>query len=154
MFPESSWATSIKSNDPVCRTSDSQLIYIDSVILQFLTASGLLCQRLSNAAGWRAVRRVLLAHIDFLDTAIAELDVSLDKAAAPFATMLKRVRTIPGVSVRTAIMLLAECGADMSVFRTAAHLASWAGICPGNNISGGKSRSGRTRHGSVARAPR
>jgi transposase len=64
--------------------------------------------------------------------------------------MLKRVRTIPGVSVRTAIMLLAECGADMSVFRTAAHLASWAGICPGNNISGGKSRSGRTRHGSVA----
>jgi transposase len=47
-------------------------------------------------------------------------------------------------------MLLAECGADMTVFRTAAHPASWAGICPGNNISGGKSRTGRTRHGSVA----
>ena len=64
--------------------------------------------------------------------------------------MLKRVRTIPGVSARTAIMLLAECGADMTVFRTPAHLASWAGICPGNNTSGGRSRSGRTRHGSVA----
>ena len=58
--------------------------------------------------------------------------------------------TIPGVSERTAIMLLAECGADMSVSPTAAHLASWAGICPGNNSSGGRPRSGRTRHGSVA----
>jgi len=78
----------------------------------------------------------MLAHIDFLEAAIAELDKSLDTAAAPFAATVKRVCTIPGVSVRTAIMLLAECGADMSVFRTAAHLASWAGICPGNNISG------------------
>ncbi|MEN3268880.1 MAG: transposase [Pseudonocardia sp.] len=92
----------------------------------------------------------MLAHIDFLETAIAELDTSLDKATAPFQAMLKRVCTIPGVSVRTAIMLLAECGADMTVFHTAAHLASWAGICPGNNTSGGKSRTGRTRHGSVA----
>jgi len=92
----------------------------------------------------------MLAHIDFLEAAIAELDKSLDTAAAPFAATVKRVCTIPGVSVRTAIMLLAECGADMSVFRTAAHLASWAGICPGNNISGGKSRTGRTRHGSTA----
>ena len=92
----------------------------------------------------------MLAHIDFLEAAIAELDKSLDTAAAPFAATVKRVCTIPGVSARTAIMLLAECGADMSVFRTAAHLASWAGICPGNNISGGKSRTGRTRHGSTA----
>jgi transposase len=74
----------------------------------------------------------MLAHIDFLDAAIAELDTTLDRAAAPFAAVLKRVCTIPGVSVRTAIMLLAECGADMTVFRTPAHLASWAGICPGN----------------------
>jgi transposase len=92
----------------------------------------------------------MLAHIDFLDAAIAELDTTLDRAAAPFAAVLKRVCTIPGVSVRTAIMLLAECGADMTVFRTPAHLASWAGICPGNNTSGGKSRTGRTRHGSIA----
>jgi transposase len=92
----------------------------------------------------------MLAHVDFLDAAIGELDTTLDRAAAPFQTLLKRVRTIPGVSERTAIMLLAECGADMSVFATPAHLASWAGICPGNNTSGGKSRTGRTRHGSVA----
>ena len=92
----------------------------------------------------------MLAHIDFLDAAIGELDTTLERAAAPFQAVLKRVCTIPGVSVRTAIMLLAECGADMTVFRTPAHLASWAGICPGNNTSGGRSRSGRTRHGSVA----
>jgi transposase len=92
----------------------------------------------------------MLAHIDFLDAVIAEIDTTLERAAAPFQAVIKRVCTIPGVSVRTAVMLLAECGADMTVFRTPAHLASWAGICPGNNTSGGKSRSGRTRHGSVA----
>jgi transposase len=92
----------------------------------------------------------MLAHIDFLDAAIVDLDASLTKAAAPFRATLKRVCTIPGIRERTAIMLLAECGADMSVFRTAGHLASWTGICPGNNTSGGKNRSGRTRHGSVA----
>jgi hypothetical protein len=55
-------------------------------------------------------------------------------------------RCLPGRRIRlvrwTAIMLLAECGADMSVFRTASHLASWSGICPDNNTSGGKNRSG------------
>jgi transposase len=76
----------------------------------------------------------MLAHVDFLDAAIAELDTTLERAAAPFQAMLTRVCTIPGVSTRTAIMLLAECGADMTVFRTPAHLASWAGICPGNNV--------------------
>jgi len=63
--------------------------------------------------------------------------------------VLQRVATIPGIARKTAISLLAEIGADMSVFPTPAHLASWAGICPGNNASGGKRKSGRTRHGSV-----
>ena len=92
----------------------------------------------------------MLALVDFLDAAIAEIDTHLARATEPFATTLKRVRTIPGVSVKTAIALLAKCGADMTVFPTPAHLASWAGICPGNNTSGGRSRCGRTRHGSVA----
>ena len=55
---------------------------------------------------------------------------------------------IPGVSFRTAQVILAEIGTDMSRFPTAGHLASWAGMCPGNNESAGKHRSGKTRHGS------
>ena len=92
----------------------------------------------------------MLAHVDFLDAALVDLDARLDEAVAPYTPVIEQVMTIPGVSRRTAVGLLAECGADMTVFPTAAHLASWAGICPGNNASGGKSRHGRTRHGSVA----
>jgi len=56
--------------------------------------------------------------------------------------------TIPDVHQRTAEVLIAEIGVDMSAFPTPKHLASWAGVCPGNNESGGKFRSGRTRKGS------
>jgi transposase len=56
--------------------------------------------------------------------------------------------TIPGVKQRSAEVLIAEIGTDMSVFATPKHLASWAGMCPGNNQSGGKRRSGKTRNGS------
>jgi transposase len=59
-------------------------------------------------------------------------------------------QTIPGVGRTCAIGMIAEIGVDMGVFPSAAHLASWAGVCPGNNASGGKARSGRTRRGSVA----
>ena len=56
--------------------------------------------------------------------------------------------TIPGIARRTAEVIIAETGGDMSVFPTAKHLASWAGVCPGNDESAGKRRSGRTRNGS------
>ena len=55
--------------------------------------------------------------------------------------------TIPGVGLRTARVLIAECGLNMSVFANAEHLVSWAGICPGVNASGGRRRNGKTRHG-------
>src|SRR5262249_5739587 len=60
----------------------------------------------------------------------------------------ERLTTIPGVEQRTAEVVVAEVGTDMGQFPTAAHLASWAGMCPGNNQSGGKRRSGRTTKGS------
>jgi transposase len=89
-----------------------------------------------------------LAHIDFLDEAIAELSQQVDEVIAPFATKVALLDTIPGVDKRTAELLIAEIGADMSVFPTHRHLASWAGICPGQNESAGKKRSGKTRKGS------
>jgi transposase len=91
----------------------------------------------------------MLAHVDFLDESIAELDGRIERLVTDYEPMLQRVVTIPGVARKTAISLLAEIGADMSVFPSPAHLASWAGICPGNNASGGKPKPARTRHGSV-----
>jgi transposase len=90
----------------------------------------------------------LLAHIDVLDDAIASLDARVVERCAPFADIIELVDTIPGVARRTAEALVAECGVDMTRFPTVGHLASWAGICPGNNASGGKRRSGHTRPGS------
>lgn len=89
----------------------------------------------------------LIAHIDFLEDSIATLDRRIDEVAAPIAEIRDRACTIPGVAKRTAEVIISECGVDMSVFPTAGHLASWAGICPGNNESGGRRSSGRTRRG-------
>src|SRR3954467_5832472 len=91
----------------------------------------------------------MLAHVDFLEDSLADLDARIEATVADYEPVLTRVATIPGVARKTAITLLAEIGADMSVFPSPAHLASWAGICPGNNASGGKPRPARTRHGSI-----
>jgi transposase len=89
-----------------------------------------------------------LSHIDYLEEAIVTLSERIDEVIAPFASKVALLDTIPGVDKRTAELLIAEIGADMSVFPTHRHLASWAGICPGQNESAGKSRSGKTRKGS------
>jgi transposase len=91
----------------------------------------------------------ILTHVDFLDGQIAQLDVRLEELFAPFDDLPELVATIPGVSLRGAQVLLAECGTDMDRFPSAAHLAAWAGICPGNDESAGKTRSGKTRKGST-----
>ena len=93
--------------------------------------------------------RRMLTHIRFLEAGIADLDVQIDRLIAPFAPMLELVRTIPGVDRVVGICLIAELGVDMTIFPSAAHLASWAGICPGNHASGGRRRSGATRRGPV-----
>src|SRR2546425_9293598 len=71
----------------------------------------------------------------------------VDEVMAPFAEEVQRLDTIHGVNKRTAEVIIAEIGVDMDVFPTAGHLASWAGLCPGNNESAGKHRSERTRRG-------
>jgi transposase len=89
-----------------------------------------------------------LAHLDFLDVAIAEVSAEVAERLRPFEAAVLRLDTIPGIGRYVAETLVAEIGMDMSRFPTAAHLASWAGMCPGNNESAGKRRSGKTRKGS------
>jgi len=88
-----------------------------------------------------------LDHIDYLDAAIARIDDRIEATIAPFAEQAKRLATIPGVGAVAAQVFIAETGGDMSAFPSADHLASWAGLCPGNNESAGKHFSGRTRKG-------
>lgn len=88
-----------------------------------------------------------LQHVGFLDEQIARLDAKVAERLGPFKQEIKRLDGIPGVSQRTAEVILAEVGADMGHFPDADHLVSWAGMCPGNNQSGGKRRNGRTRKG-------
>jgi transposase len=89
----------------------------------------------------------LIAHIDTLDQAISTLDERIEWMLAPHRKIVELLCTIPGVAARSAQVLIAECGLDMRVFPTAGHLASWAGICPGQNQSAGRRRSGHTRPG-------
>jgi transposase len=90
----------------------------------------------------------ILAHLDFLDEAIDRLSAEIEERIRPFAAQRDLLMTIPGVKQRTAEVLIAEIGVDMTAFPTPKHLASWAGVCPGNNESAGKRRSGKTRKGS------
>jgi transposase len=90
----------------------------------------------------------ILAHLDFLDEQIQLLSDEIEAQLAPFAGAVELLCTIPGVQRRTAEVIVAEIGADMSRFPSERHLASWAGQCPGNDRSAGKRRSGTSRHGS------
>jgi len=89
----------------------------------------------------------ILAHLDYLDEAIASLSEQVEGYLAPFAEAVALLDTLPGVARRTAENLLAEIGVDMGQFPSDRHLASWAGLCPGNNESAGKHKSGKTRKG-------
>jgi len=88
-----------------------------------------------------------LKHIDFLDQQIAELDQEIEARLHPFEEELELLDTIPGVGRRTAEEILTEIGVDMDRFPSHAHLASWAGMSPGNNESAGKRKSGKTTKG-------
>src|SRR5215207_1685868 len=89
----------------------------------------------------------MLAHIDYLDARLAELSAVIEEQMRPFQATIERLDTIPGVGRRIAEILVAELGTDLRRFPTAGHLASWAGLCPGNDERAGKRRSGKTRKG-------
>jgi transposase len=88
-----------------------------------------------------------VTELEWLDTKVAELDARLGAAMQPHAELVRRLCTIPGVDRLSAWALIAELGLDMEQFPDARHLASWAGLCPGNSESAGKRFSGRTRKG-------
>ncbi len=79
--------------------------------------------------------------------AIARLDVKIAEPCLPFAQALALLDRIPGAHRRIARVIVAEIGPDLGRFRAAAQLASWAGVCPGNNRTAGKQKSGKTRKG-------
>ena len=90
-----------------------------------------------------------LTHIDHLNTMIGRLDARIGQLTIPFTDAQRRLMSIPGIGEHAARAIIGEIGTDMSRFPTAAHLASWAGLCPGNHESAGKHRSGKTRHGNA-----
>jgi len=89
----------------------------------------------------------ILGHIDFLDETIERLSAEIGERERPFEAVLERLDTIPGVGRRIAEIIVAEVGPDVRRFPSAGHLASWAGLCPGQDESAGKRRSGKTRKG-------
>ncbi len=95
----------------------------------------------------RMMLKIQLNHLDFLDKQIAELDDEISRRMRHLEEVIKRLDTIPGIDRRNAEESLAETGTDMRVFPTAAHLSSWTGLCPGNNESAGKRKSGKTSRG-------
>jgi transposase len=112
----------------------------------------------------RFMLRTQLARIEQAEADLERIDSELREMAAPYARYLELLMSIPGVNWINAVTIIAEIGTDMSAFHSAAHLASWtafrqrelsrrnadwAGICPGNNESAGKKRTGKVRKGNV-----
>jgi transposase len=95
-------------------------------------------------------RFMLAEYLDEWETLgqrITRMEVEIDKRIGPFESAVTLWKSIPGMDQVTACSLVAEIGVEMSQFPTARHLASWAGVCPGNHESAGKRKSGKTREG-------
>jgi transposase len=95
----------------------------------------------------RFVLDALMQHIDYIEASIARFDHHLLQGMAEQRNVLALLQTLPGVDLIGAAMLLVEIGPDMAAFGSPDRLASWAGVCPGNNESAGKRKSGRARKG-------
>jgi len=98
----------------------------------------------------RFILTELLCQIDNVEEAVSHFDEQIQLLCVPFEAAIALLDTIPGVARQTAEIIVSEIGIDMSRFPSAAHLAAWAGVAPGNNESAGKRRSGKTRKGNQA----
>jgi transposase len=90
---------------------------------------------------------LLLDEVEVVEQFLGRLEARIAAVLGPFAGAVARLKTIPGVDQRAAEAVVAEIGIDMSRFPSEGHLASWAGLCPGNDESAGRRRSGRTARG-------
>src|SRR3954454_25179888 len=97
----------------------------------------------------RWVLRLQREQLDFLEAQIAKLDAKIEEKTKAYQEAVDLCTTIPGIEAVAAANLIAEMGVNMDQFPSAAHLASWAGLCPGNNESAGKRLSGKARNGNV-----
>lgn len=90
-----------------------------------------------------------MKHLEHLEYQIAEFDQRIEELLRPFLTeqQFRRLDAIPGINRRTIENVIAETGSDLSRFPSDDHLASWAGVCPGNDESAGKRKRSRTTHG-------
>jgi transposase len=95
------------------------------------------------------VLKEVMAHIEELEARMTRFDQALIQGLEVWRPQLILLQTIPGVDLMGAALLLVEIGADMNSFGSAEKLASWVGICPGNNESAGKRKSGKTRKGNT-----
>jgi len=97
----------------------------------------------------RFMLQTQMGRIEQAEAALEQIDIELNKMIVPYRRQVEQLMSIPGVDWINAVTIIAEIGTDMSAFHSAAHLASWAGICPGNNESAGKKRTGKVRKGNV-----
>jgi transposase len=88
-----------------------------------------------------------LEHLDYLEEDIARLNQAIAEKSKPYLREINLMCSTPGIDTMSAQHILAELGGDIRLFPSAVHLASWAGICPGNNESAGKRRSGQSAKG-------
>lgn len=97
----------------------------------------------------RKLVRAILDHIDDMSRRIADVDDIIDGQMRDYEEAVKKLVEIPGIAKRSAQVILAEIGLDMSRFPTAGHLAAWAGLAPGNNESAKKRNHAKSRKGNV-----
>jgi len=99
------------------------------------------------SARHRLVLKMVLDHLRYLEQELAHLDRYLVAAMNPYAWAWRLLQTIPGIDQISAAMIIIEISDDLTRFGSASRLASWAALCPGNNESAGKRKTGKVRHG-------
>jgi transposase len=97
----------------------------------------------------RFLLRMQIRRLDLLENDIVTLEAAIEQALAPYRREHLMLQEIPGVDWVVAAVIIAEIGIDMTVFRSVRHLAAWAGVCPGNNESGGRRRRAPVRRGNL-----